>query len=436
MDYLENVQGGKNKKNTYAEKLNITLYLTSKTISLLGTSIYNFALSLFILKMTGSGASFALNVLIGMLPRIVLGPFAGVLADRMDRKKLTIAFDILSGLIVAGLLGYSEMAGFKILQIYIVSFLLSAINVFYDTSLLSSLPDLVDDRSLVKINSFTSTAGAIAGVISPIIAGVIFGMVSIYLFLILNAASFFISAALEFFINFHFNQKKDSSAIPDKKNLKNLKQEISEIISFLKQQKVICSLLKYVLIINLFLNACLSVVYPYIINTVLKMNSTYFGIFEGCYFSGMIVCSIILGSRKESRKTTKELAAQLALIGIIVIMVGLPALGLPVLNLTVVLVAYNSILLLGLGVVLVAINTPILVALQRLTPEELRGRLTGILGTLANGIAPLGIIITGLTIDRIHPFIILAVSGLVIILSAAFMYRDKKANLMQAVHGL
>ncbi|WP_313563672.1 MFS transporter, partial [Ruminiclostridium cellobioparum] len=178
MDYLENVQGGKNKKNTYAEKLNITLYLTSKTISLLGTSIYNFALSLFILKMTGSGASFALNVLIGMLPRIVLGPFAGVLADRMDRKKLTIAFDILSGLIVAGLLGYSEMAGFKILQIYIVSFLLSAINVFYDTSLLSSLPDLVDDRSLVKINSFTSTAGAIAGVISPIIAGVICGMVS------------------------------------------------------------------------------------------------------------------------------------------------------------------------------------------------------------------------------------------------------------------
>ncbi len=150
----------------------------------------------------------------------------------------------------------------------------------------------------------------------------------------------------------------------------------------------------------------------------------------------MIVCSIILGSRKESRKTTKELAAQLALIGIIVIMVGLPALGLPVLNLTVVLVAYNSILLLGLGVVLVAINTPILVALQRLTPEELRGRLTGILGTLANGIAPLGIIITGLTIDRIHPFIILSVSGLVIILSAAFIYRDKKANLMQAVHGL
>ncbi len=407
------------------EKLNITLYLASKTISLLGTNIYNFALSLYILKMTGSGASFAINILIGMLPRIILGPFAGIIADRVDRKKLTIAFDILSGLAVAGLLGYTQISGLKVLLVYLTSFILSTINIFYDTSLMSSLPNLVKDQGLVKINSFTATAGAVAGVISPVIAGVVFGMVSIKLFLIVNAVSFFISALLELFIKFDLNIKHVNPELTAEKSFRNIRSEMGEVISFVRQQKVISSFLKYVLIINLFLNACISVVYPYIINNVLKMKSTYFGMFEGCYFVGMIVCSIYIGGRKDKQKATKVLASELALIGLILVLIGLPSLGLTFLNFKPLLVSYNIILLFILGVTLVAINTPILVSLQRLTPENLRGRITGMLGTLTGGIAPIGILLTGLTIDSIHPFILMSVSGLVIFITSGLMFRDK-----------
>lgn len=407
------------------EKLNITLYLASKTISLLGTNIYNFALSLYILKMTGSGASFAINVLIGMLPRIILGPFAGIIADRVDRKKLTIAFDLLSGLAVAGLLGYTQISGLKVLLVYLTSFILSTINIFYDTSLMSSLPNLVKDQGLVKINSFTATAGAVAGVISPVIAGVVFGMVSIKLFLIINAVSFFISAVLELFIKFDLNIKHVNPELTAEKSFRNIRSEMGEVISFVRQQKVISSFLKYVLIINLFLNACISVVYPYIINNVLKMKSTYFGMFEGCYFVGMIVCSIYIGGRKDKQKATKVLASELALIGLILVLIGLPSFGLAFLNFKPLLVSYNIILLFILGVTLVAINTPILVSLQRLTPENLRGRITGMLGTLTGGIAPIGILLTGLTIDSIHPFILMSVSGLVIFITSGLMFRDK-----------
>ena len=407
------------------EELNITLYLASKTISLLGTNIYNFALSLYILKMTGSGASFAINVLIGMLPRIILGPFAGIIADRVDRKKLTIAFDILSGLAVAGLLGYTQISGLKVLLVYLTSFILSTINIFYDTSLMSSLPNLVKDQGLVKINSFTATAGAVAGVISPVIAGVVFGMVSIKLFLIINAVSFFISALLELFIKFDLNIKHVNPEVTVEKSFRNIRSEMGEVISFVRQQRVISSFLKYVLIINLFLNACISVVYPYIINNVLKMKSTYFGMFEGCYFVGMIVCSIYIGGRKDKQKATKVLASELALIGLILVLIGLPSLGLTFLNFKPLLVSYNIILLFILGVTLVAINTPILVSLQRLTPENLRGRITGMLGTLTGGIAPIGILLTGLTIDSIHPFILMSVSGLVIFITSVVMFRDK-----------
>ncbi|MGB9977422.1 hypothetical protein [Thermovenabulum sp.] len=58
-----------------------------KSISLLGSYLYNFAISLYVLKMTGSGLSFSLSLVAGTLPRVIFGPFSGVLCDNFSRKK-------------------------------------------------------------------------------------------------------------------------------------------------------------------------------------------------------------------------------------------------------------------------------------------------------------------------------------------------------------
>ena len=409
------------------EKANIFLYLASKTISLLGSNIYTFALSLYILRVTGSGTSFAINVFIGMLPRIILGPFAGILADRVNRKRLTVALDICSGLIVFGLLGLASIYGLRIIFIYVAGFLLSTINVFYDTSLTSSLPNLVRDEKLLKINSYSSVSLALAGILSPILAGIVYGLVPIKLFLILNGVSFILSSVLEVFMNFNFNKicMVSSKAAM---TFSVLRLEIIEVFSFIKEQKVMCSLLKYILIINFFLSASISVVYPYIINNVLKMSSSQYGAFQAFYFLGMIVCSIVIGNRKEKEMEIKTLTRWLVVIGVILLLTGIPTIGLGLFKIGMILTAYNLVLLFTLGVAIIALDTPILVAMQRLTPEKLRGRLTGVIGTLTGGIAPLGIIVAGMLIDKIHPFIILLVSGLCIIITAIGMGRNKETR--------
>lgn len=419
-----------NKETNYidinkVEKLNITLYLVSKTISLIGTNIYNFALSLYILKVTGSGTSFAINVLVGMLPRIILGPFAGILADRVNRKKLTITVDILSGLIVLGFLGTSSVYGLSVSSIYVTSFILSIINVFYDTSLSSSVPNLVRDEKLLKINSYTSASTSISGILSPILAGVIYGLIPINVILLINGISFIFSAVLEVFINFRLNSNLE---ITEKKpmTVNGFKKEISEVMKFVRNQKIMYLLFKYTLIINFFLNASMSVVYPYVINNVLKMSSVHYGIFEGVYFIGMIAASIIMGSKKEKKVTGKKLGIQLSIVGLSVILIAIQTTAFDVFKIQIILNVYNIIILFILGVVLIFINTPIMVSIQRLTPENLRGRVTGILGTLFGGIAPLGVIASGILIDKIHPGLILLVSGAIIILSAMHMMWSKE----------
>ncbi|MDP4143318.1 MAG: MFS transporter [Bacillota bacterium] len=406
------------------EKLNISLFLGAKTISLLGSNIYTFALSLYILKVTGSGTSFAINVLIGMIPKIILGPFAGILSDRVSRKKLTVTLDIISGLVVLGLLFLSSLYGLRIVFIYVVSLILSTINVFYDTALTSSLPNLVDNDKLMKINAFSSVSTSLSGILSPVAAGIIFGLVPIYYFLIIDALSFFFSSSLESFMNFNLNKALDCST-KAAMSIETFKSEMTETFLFVKKQKIMYSLFKYSLILNFFLVASISVVYPYIINTMLRMSSSQFGILQTFVSIGILISSIIIGNRKEKEKKLKTTSLGLGAIGLILILGGIPTLSLSIFKMVSIEFSYYIILFFLLGFILILINTPILVSIQRLTPENLRGKITGILGTLSGGIAPLGVFLAGILMDKIHPFIILLASGGFIIASAIILLNSR-----------
>ena len=80
------------------EKQNIVLSIAGMTVSKLGSFIYTFAIGLYVLKITGSGQTFAATLMFGVLPRVILGPFIGNLTDRINKKLLVVGSDIFSGL--------------------------------------------------------------------------------------------------------------------------------------------------------------------------------------------------------------------------------------------------------------------------------------------------------------------------------------------------
>lgn len=406
------------------ERLNTTLFFTSKCISLLGTNVYNFALSLYILKITGSGISFALNVLMGMVPRIIFGPLAGIVADRINRKKLTILLDVFSGVVVFGLLLAASLFGLKVGFIYAAAVFLSILNVFYDTSLGAALPNLVRDNQLMKVNAYAGAAGSLSGILSPVIGGLIYGWIPINIFLIINGVSFFFSAFQELFINFDLNKQEvleGSASAP----VQSMGSAMKEVLGFIKEQKVLSYLFKYALMINFFITAAMAVVYPFIINRVLKMKPSQFGTIEAFFSAGFLVTSLIIGHLKEKEKKMKIISFGLAAIGAILILIGVPTLNFFShlgINL---LFIYYILLLFTTAALLVLVNTPLMVTIQRITPDQMRGRINGMLGTLCSGIAPFGVIIAGIIIEIVPPFIILAVSGVITIAAALFILWNK-----------
>ena len=73
--------------NINHESSNIALYTIGSLISHFGSAIYAFAIGLYVLKITGSSLSFATTLAFGVIPVILLSPFAGVIVDRFNRKK-------------------------------------------------------------------------------------------------------------------------------------------------------------------------------------------------------------------------------------------------------------------------------------------------------------------------------------------------------------
>ncbi|NBI05520.1 MFS transporter [Senegalia massiliensis] len=419
------------KNKNSKEQINIILYLTGKVVSLLGTHIYTFAISLYILRTTGSGTSFALSILLSMVPRIILSPIAGSIADKRDRKKIVVSLDILSGIIVLGLVAISSIYGLKLVFIYTTTFLLSVVNTFFDVTIGAAIPNLVSDKKLVKINSYTQASTSLSAIMGPILGGLAYGLVSLKLFLIINGFSFICSAISEFFINFKYNirdnneQDEESEDTEISEGIKSLFKQINEGVQFIRDIKPIYSLMKFALLFNLLINSTLAVIMPFIINDTLKMSSTQFGVIEGSFSLGVLVTSIIVGNLPEREKKFKILVIGTAMMGLMLIFIGVPTIGgLKYLNNQIHFI-YFIIVMMTFSIFMILVNIPISVAMQRMTPDKMMGRVMGTMNTLAGGIAPLGVIISGLLLDSVKPYIIPIISGSIIIIASLIMSKNK-----------
>lgn len=81
---------------------NLQFLMMWKFISLVGTQMQSFALSLYVYKKTDSASMFASVIVAALIPQILLSLIAEVFADWIDRKKIIVYLDILSGLVFAG----------------------------------------------------------------------------------------------------------------------------------------------------------------------------------------------------------------------------------------------------------------------------------------------------------------------------------------------
>ncbi len=164
-------------------------------VSTIGDNIFFIAVTLWVLKLTGSTTMLAVMLIAAPVGQILLGFFAGALADRVDRRSLIIATDIGRAALVAALpfvllhsLPHSPLWGLGLLL------LLSVGTVFFRSGILALIPSVAPREDLATANALFQTTQRIAEAIGSGLGGVLVVWVGYPMALYVDSASFFVSA--------------------------------------------------------------------------------------------------------------------------------------------------------------------------------------------------------------------------------------------------
>jgi MFS family permease len=407
---------------------NIIILLLGQLVSLFGSSIYSFAMSLYILQATSSALNFSLTLALSTIPKVIMGPISGVISDKVDRKKMIVIMDILSGIAILSLFTVSYFDELRLIYVYIATVILSICNTFFDTPLQASIPNIVDDNNIAKVNSLSQSVRAITQIAGPFVGGLIFTVIDIKLFLLLNGLSFVFSGISEMFINFKVRVMIEGK-IGEIKDVSNKKtgffKDLIEGLQYIKSQKWLIVIFIFAVFINLFLMMGLTVPVPYIVNELWGFSSKQYGALVTIFPIGMLVGSLILSLVPQAEKNYKRIVIGSLVFGISILSVGiLVSEALFTLN----NIQYLIILMIihfSIAIACMFINIPLHVTIQKLIPDDKRGRVFGIMTTLVMGLSPIGAIIAGALMDVIPPYILPISCGAILVIMTILMSRTE-----------
>ncbi|HEY2506397.1 MAG TPA: MFS transporter [Streptosporangiaceae bacterium] len=169
---------------------NYRLYFTGQSISLVGTWMQMTAMSWLVLVLTHSSTALGLVVALQTLPVLLLGPYGGVVADRIDKRRLMIVLQILMGCqaLALGLLTVTHAVRFW--EVGVLAVVLGLNNAFENSARQAFVREMVGPdelRNAITLNSVTVNAARAVG---PAVGGVLIATVGIGACFLLNAASF------------------------------------------------------------------------------------------------------------------------------------------------------------------------------------------------------------------------------------------------------
>ncbi len=401
------------KKATY----HLWTFMTSKLISSFGAQVYAFAISFYILQLTGSATSFAANLICSILPRTIVAPFAGYAADKYSRKGIVITAQIVTSLALAGLLIVSYTSGLSLIAIYTTTVILSLASTFSGVTFSSSITGLIDSERIQKAMALNQISISFAAIGSPAVGGILYGTVSMETFLAIYLTASIIAVTLESTMNFKlFAVRKE---IVEGVEKESMFQSMKAGFLYLMKHRV----LKVVIVISLLINflfGAFQVGYSFVLIEKLKMNSVHFGYTEGAFAVGMLLLSIYFSSRKEVKNPLLLSKWCIVILGFMIAAVGLPLM----IDMTYyVMVGYYLLLMFSFGASMIITNTPIQVLMQKSIEDDFKGRVFSILETGAMALMPLGMVLFGYLYDVVAPQIILLVSGGLLVLTILVLAR-------------
>ena len=383
------------------------LFLASQAVTLLGSSIVQFAIIWYVTLETSSGGWVALLSAAAYIPQFLISFFAGVWADRYPRKRLIIAAD--------GAIAVATLALVLLLPqisrnetIYVALVVISAIRSLgtgvHTPAVNATVPQLVAEDYLMKFNGINATVQAVVQFAAPAIAGSILTWGSFRGALMLDVVTAIVGIGLLGAIAIPFEKRTESVPVF---------AEMQEGIRYAAKERFLG---KLIMLFGLFIFLCVPAGFLATLFVGRYYGDTYFHmtLVEVIGFLGMMAGGLLISTWGGFKRHTKTLLVGMMSFGLLAILMGLAE------NFYVYLV-----LMAIYGVALTMVQTASTTLLQENSTPEMSGRIFGLYGAAYSSFLPIGMMVFGLLADGTSMRLLMVVSGGLLILMAAVMFLDK-----------
>ena len=387
------------KDNLWKKKA--VAFITSQAVSLFGSSIVQMAIVWYVTMQTSSGIWLTILTLSSFLPQMIISPFAGVWADRYNKKKIIILADVLiaaSTLILAIFLQINNLANTSLIAIVVVSIIRSIGTGIQTPTVNSMIPLLVPEDKLMKFNGINSSIQSVIQFASPLVAGGILVLGSISNILFIDVITAVIGVSILSFIKI---EQKSVQKIEEKASTIN---EIKEGIRFSISDKLIGKLL-LIYGIFIFLSVPSSFMSSLIITRNFGQDYMYLSICETIGFVGMFLGGLLLGTWGGFKNRNKTLTLGMILYSIFAIGLGL---------VTQYWMFVALIFFISFSIPI--IQTTTMTMLQEKVIIEIQGRIFSLLNAIFSGLMPLGMILFGVLADIVSINYLIIPAGAILLL--------------------
>jgi MFS family permease len=359
---------------------NFLLLFFGRLVSSVGSAIFIIAiLWSAAAEIGGVGAVSAVLSTIAVT-NIIFSPFAGVWADRWKKKNILVITDLISGGILILLGIFFGTYFYQIWVLIITIFGLQICGTLFGPALLSLIPIMVNDDELSQANAMISMTDRLSQLIGMAIGGVIVSLVGIKWAILIDGLTFIFSAVSEMFIKAEEKGRKKEEAEKNGLIFSDIKEGFKVIWTDVQLKGLIT-----LETLDDFFGTTIFVFLPVLASEILKVGPGEYGIMQTMLGAGSFITALVLSSVKEIKMKYVALMLSSVLAGVFLASLGIVSSYIYVLI---------ALLMLGVMTEIGNINENLLI--QRITPENTRGRVFALRSTIDNSLRPFSYAFAGI----------------------------------------
>ena len=275
------VQEGPTIKPSRLWNRNFITFIIGMELSLISDSLLRFALPLYILIHTGDPAVMGMVLALGHVPFIVLGPFGGIVADRLSKRRILTIMNLISGVVVISYLLITQLF-YAIPLSVLLFFVIGILGSLMSPSSEASIPMLVPTESLEKANSVTFILTILSSVGVPILGGFIMARAGITPIIIISAVLFVMAAFVKGITKIPFTKQKMEYGA-----MKTVLTDLKEAFSYLfHENRYLGKMIILIALVNAILNPILTTGMPILVSTYMGRGESVIGLIQGVIIFG------------------------------------------------------------------------------------------------------------------------------------------------------